>query len=169
MCSFWFVLFALFSFFFFFNDTATTEIYTLSLHDALPSRPAVSLQQRRQALPGELRFGDEAARRRRGETAAKRSLLTTGYKDDGRRRRLCGKLVRHRKTVDSRKLHVEQNDLRTEAPDLLESRLAVGRFAEDLEAICFEQGPSAGAETVVVINYEDRPRDTVHPPTHATR
>src|SRR2546427_3184013 len=29
------------SFFFFFNDTATTEIYTLSLHDALPIlRPA---------------------------------------------------------------------------------------------------------------------------------
>src|SRR2546430_16457770 len=26
----------LFDFFFFFNDTATTEIYTLSLHDALP-------------------------------------------------------------------------------------------------------------------------------------
>src|SRR2546430_10435731 len=26
----------LFVFFFFFNDTATTEIYTLSLHDALP-------------------------------------------------------------------------------------------------------------------------------------
>src|SRR5258706_14985149 len=33
--------FALCSIFFFFNDTATTEIYTLSLHDALPilSRP----------------------------------------------------------------------------------------------------------------------------------
>src|SRR5256885_10156297 len=31
------VLYCLFfSFFFFFNDTATTEIYTLSLHDALP-------------------------------------------------------------------------------------------------------------------------------------
>src|SRR5215204_6660101 len=28
--------FSLFSYFFFFNDTATTEIYTLSLHDALP-------------------------------------------------------------------------------------------------------------------------------------
>src|SRR2546429_5845662 len=27
---------ALYLFFFFFNDTATTEIYTLSLHDALP-------------------------------------------------------------------------------------------------------------------------------------
>src|SRR5436189_1119163 len=31
------------SFFFFFNDTATTEIYTLSLHDALPiSRPVAT-------------------------------------------------------------------------------------------------------------------------------
>src|SRR5438552_7541027 len=28
--------------FFFFNDTATTEIYTLSLHDALPICPAPS-------------------------------------------------------------------------------------------------------------------------------
>src|SRR5216683_8450248 len=29
-------MFGVFMFFFFFNDTATTEIYTLSLHDALP-------------------------------------------------------------------------------------------------------------------------------------
>src|SRR6266480_8140252 len=29
-------VFLVFLFFFFFNDTATTEIYTLSLHDALP-------------------------------------------------------------------------------------------------------------------------------------
>src|SRR2546430_669980 len=28
--------------FFFFNDTATTEIYTLSLHDALPISPIVA-------------------------------------------------------------------------------------------------------------------------------
>src|SRR5256884_5767025 len=28
-------------FFFFFNDTATTEIYTLSLHDALPIYPSL--------------------------------------------------------------------------------------------------------------------------------
>src|SRR3712207_8602711 len=27
--------------YFFFNDTATTEIYTLSLHDALPISPAI--------------------------------------------------------------------------------------------------------------------------------
>src|SRR5215813_7227021 len=30
-----------FCLFFFFNDTATTEIYTLSLHDALPISPCV--------------------------------------------------------------------------------------------------------------------------------
>src|SRR5215204_7583969 len=30
------LLFLILCFFFFFNDTATTEIYTLSLHDALP-------------------------------------------------------------------------------------------------------------------------------------
>src|SRR2546430_7186490 len=38
------------SFFFFFNDTATTEIYTLSLHDALPisgARPRCRVQQDR--------------------------------------------------------------------------------------------------------------------------
>src|SRR5207245_8528177 len=37
------------SFFFFFNDTATTEIYTLSLHDALPIWYAV--------VRGQVRFG----------------------------------------------------------------------------------------------------------------
>src|SRR5256885_8871258 len=30
------IIFMIFFIFFFFNDTATTEIYTLSLHDALP-------------------------------------------------------------------------------------------------------------------------------------
>src|SRR5258705_8890803 len=37
--------------FFFFNDTATTEIYTLSLHDALPICPLDGQPQDRQ-LPG---------------------------------------------------------------------------------------------------------------------
>ena len=34
-----------FSFLFFFNDTATTEIYTLSLHDALPICPAFAVHE----------------------------------------------------------------------------------------------------------------------------
>src|SRR5690349_23748914 len=36
--------------FFFFNDTATTEIYTLSLHDALPI--SISARQREVRDPG---------------------------------------------------------------------------------------------------------------------
>src|SRR5216684_9196931 len=35
-CFSYFTVFYCFLIFFFFNDTATTEIYTLSLHDALP-------------------------------------------------------------------------------------------------------------------------------------
>src|SRR2546422_7676434 len=41
------LLTALSFFFFFFNDTATTEIYTLSLHDALPISRHTVLGQRR--------------------------------------------------------------------------------------------------------------------------
>src|SRR2546430_11842502 len=36
ICFMWWSRLSLAFFFFFFNDTATTEIYTLSLHDALP-------------------------------------------------------------------------------------------------------------------------------------
>src|SRR5438309_10310872 len=51
----------LFSFFFFFNDPATTEIYTLSLHDALPifsragsphGRPRRRRPRRARSVPG---------------------------------------------------------------------------------------------------------------------
>src|SRR5256885_16013818 len=38
-------------FFFFFNDTATTEIYTLSLHDALPISQRAHLDVERAVLP----------------------------------------------------------------------------------------------------------------------
>src|SRR5437016_9126660 len=59
------------SFLFFFNDTATTEIYTLSLHDALP----ISIGRRRSAYeaphgsvaPGPVSKGAESKRRRRSE------------------------------------------------------------------------------------------------------
>src|SRR6266566_5625052 len=40
--NFFFFIFSFFCFFFFFNDPATTEIYTLSLHDALPIWPGGS-------------------------------------------------------------------------------------------------------------------------------
>src|SRR5687767_6291137 len=55
--------------FFFFNDTATTEIYTLSLHDALPISPPAS-----RATPPRRRRGSREAhpRRRRSPSCARR-------------------------------------------------------------------------------------------------
>src|SRR5437588_3451157 len=41
------------SLFFFFNDTATTEIYTLSLHDALPIYWRQKRSDARQTVPGD--------------------------------------------------------------------------------------------------------------------
>src|SRR6266436_8520521 len=61
--------------FFFFNDTATTEIYTLSLHDALRSRVRV-LRARRQ--PQHLAAGEWLPRfegRRRGRSEEHTSEL----------------------------------------------------------------------------------------------
>src|SRR2546428_996003 len=64
------------SFFFFFNDTATTEIYTLSLHDALPisrihpsapRRAQCQLGPRRRSITNRPPGGHVFADRRRGE------------------------------------------------------------------------------------------------------
>src|SRR5688572_31248827 len=41
---------------FFFNDTATTEIYTLSLHDALPIWKSRLLRREPYNVPGGIRF-----------------------------------------------------------------------------------------------------------------
>src|SRR3712207_7116772 len=57
---------AIASFFFFFNDPATTEIYTLSLHDALPisvephARPGVAPVAARALLPAREAHADRA-------------------------------------------------------------------------------------------------------------
>src|SRR5690242_21606291 len=51
--------------FFFFNDTATTEIYTLSLHDALPiSRPSLPAPSNGQRKRGDGRGSSERLRGR---------------------------------------------------------------------------------------------------------
>src|SRR2546422_10496195 len=50
--------------FFFFNDTATTEIYTLSLHDALPISLLPAPRRR-----SPLRLDQDVARGRRGGAA----------------------------------------------------------------------------------------------------
>src|SRR3712207_9363336 len=58
--------------FFFFNDTATTEIYTLSLHDALPiseagpARPGAGRGLRLRVRPGDARPVTVPGRREQG-------------------------------------------------------------------------------------------------------
>src|SRR2546429_7606639 len=48
--------------FFFFNDTATTEIYTLSLHDALPISMFLAISIQAQAPQGPPKPGPEVKR-----------------------------------------------------------------------------------------------------------
>src|SRR2546422_10220870 len=55
--------------FFFFNDTATTEIYTLSLHDALP----ISIQEKRY-MRGELQKKEALAAEKLTETELRHSV-----------------------------------------------------------------------------------------------
>src|SRR5256885_11482001 len=71
-------------FFFFFNDTATTEIYTLSLHDALPisrcsvsSTSSASGRAARRSRPR--RHGCSSTRRDRKSTRLNSSHLVISY------------------------------------------------------------------------------------------
>src|SRR5882762_11999115 len=63
------ILFTFYCFFFFFNDTATTEIYTLSLHDALPISVLDEAEQ----------TGEMARRNRR---ALDRALVVAGERSE---------------------------------------------------------------------------------------
>src|SRR5439155_23774143 len=59
---------------FFFHTPATTEIYTLSLHDALPismTSPALDIGIAHLARPGELQSGDRCV----VKTSAQRTLI----------------------------------------------------------------------------------------------
>src|SRR5260370_24705993 len=67
------------AFLFFFNDTATTEIYTLSLHDALP----ISAGSHRGAALAVAHPGPSAARATRCRDPAHRSGATGGAQDRG--------------------------------------------------------------------------------------
>src|SRR3989442_5123847 len=77
--------------FFFFNDTATTEIYTLSLHDALPIYPhgwsrnarstrclGIAISGSRAASPAAVAHGGRRSRRR-DETDRKSTRLNSSH------------------------------------------------------------------------------------------
>src|SRR5690349_23298259 len=68
--------------FFFFNDTATTEIYTLSLHDALPicaARPRPPRRPRRRASSRARRAGSGVVRGRGRKADRKSTRLNSSH------------------------------------------------------------------------------------------
>src|SRR5437868_10085528 len=72
----------LLSFFFFFNDTATTEIYTLSLHDALPISRVRTLglgHRLRRVTAGEDVLGQVQLERRREDRDRKSTRLNSSH------------------------------------------------------------------------------------------
>src|SRR5258707_10913265 len=76
--------FVTFRYFFFFNDTATTEIYTLSLHDALPislkSSPTSSrVRSRPSALSPNRKRMTFSSRGLRGEGDRKSTRLNSSH------------------------------------------------------------------------------------------
>src|SRR3712207_7107823 len=90
---------------FFFNDTATTEIYTLSLHDALPiSLGHVELRGGR----GRARGAARGVRSRRGPATSRRRLrhlsVVDGYLELGLRigRHIDGRSEEHTSELQSR-------------------------------------------------------------------
>src|SRR4030066_41029 len=64
---------------FFFNDTATTEIYTLSLHDALPISGRWRGRDQGRRLDRDRDEGKEGPRRRRGDRKSTRLNSSHGY------------------------------------------------------------------------------------------
>src|SRR2546422_2228651 len=86
------------SFFFFFNDTATTEIYTLSLHDALPICAHLGGRGGRAALrrPGRRRARGEEARSEE-HTSELQSRLHL----------VCRLLLEKKKKIDSEQMQCE--------------------------------------------------------------
>src|SRR3989475_12127827 len=82
-------------FFFFLNDTATTEIYPLPLHDALPISA-------RATAPAAARHGGDAALQRRGvergrKAAGVRPEVPRGQADGDRRRPGTGRVADRRR------------------------------------------------------------------------
>src|SRR3712207_6960489 len=69
---------------FFFNDTATTEIYTLSLHDALPISASVCIHRRRTNAPD---YGMDVAARTRVLQRRRRPAYITAPSNKARDRK----------------------------------------------------------------------------------
>src|SRR5258707_7111660 len=90
--------------FFFFNDTATTEIYTLSLHDALPI--SAGRRQRGHAAGTSERLRPRSTGARRGDRTTRRAPVERGRSEEhtselqSRQYLVCRLLLEKKKDVD---------------------------------------------------------------------
>src|SRR3712207_7419155 len=82
--------------FFFFNDTATTEIYTLSLHDALPIYGSLGLAHKPCPARYALRYLPRR-RRRRGRSLGRRDRKSTTSELQSRQYLVCRLLLEKKK------------------------------------------------------------------------
>src|SRR6266576_6184245 len=92
------------NFFFFFNDTATTEIYTLSLHDALPirCRPALDAlysTMRRKAPQPQSEMALASDRLRTMPATFRSSITITSWSRTSRAEARCRKSCRDARTL----------------------------------------------------------------------
>src|SRR3712207_7896955 len=91
--------------FFFFNDTATTEIYTLSLHDALPIFHQGRLRPPHDPRPGHGVRRRGTADRRRVGPACGRGVVRDGRSEEhtselqSRQYLVCRLLLEKKKTI----------------------------------------------------------------------
>src|SRR5688572_31753810 len=109
-----FVLCCIPCFFFFFNDTATTEIYTLSLHDALPICPSGRAPSTR-SPPGPPASSATcssapASPRRCGSTGGSRSEEHTSELQS-QSNLVCRLLLEKKKQKNSTNVHLEHHRL----------------------------------------------------------
>src|SRR5258708_16589310 len=101
-----FVLSVLFYCLFFFNDTATTEIYTLSLHDALPISP--------------------------GWPGSSSALHACGAPHARGRRRTAGSTTRRRRTTSG--MRSEEHTSELQSPDHLVCRLLLEKKKKNIRS-----------------------------------
>src|SRR3712207_6959187 len=100
--------------YFFFNDTATTEIYTLSLHDALPICPPGAVHLRGLTLPGLVNGHSHAFHRAlRGRTHRTGGTFWTWRRSEehtselqSRQYLVCRLLLEKKKIVQEYKKHL---------------------------------------------------------------
>src|SRR2546425_10621425 len=144
-------------FFFFFNDTATTEIYTLSLHDALPISPVV-------ADAGRFAVHRTPGAHDAGTVRGADALVPQAYTEDGDRRTEPPHDVRRNPRLARRTGPGGDDDMRrSESLDLLVRRSAVGSYNGLFSQLAHVAGQVVDERAVIVDQQDHGTRAAMSP------